>query len=149
MPSPRSDGRKDLETIEYWLTNKNARATLAPQIAEILRRIYEIYNDKRQINYDKPTFVFCAICGMPLETFDYPGWEQGKRCENSHEFLERTGTITFSTIEEKRDNLSGEMTDKIFNSLIDAWLKGDPLGEGQLHPEIKNILWRFKEKRRP
>lgn len=145
MSSPASGNEKDIDVIEYWLTDNKARATLNNQIAVILRRIYEILKDNRHIPYNDKVFVFCPLCRMPLEMFDQPDiWVRGKRCNNSHEFYERGGTVNFS-FQGKRENLSEEMSDKTLLFLIDGWLKSNRLLEEQLHGEVKKILTKFKE----
>lgn len=145
-PSPSSDGGRDLEVIEYWLTDEGARATLNDQIAVILRRIYEILKDRRHISREPNVFVFCPLCRMPLKDFDEgDSWQRGQRCNNSHEYRERGGTVDF-WIEGTRANLSEEMPDVTLMVLLECWLKGDRLSETQLHGEIKKILSRFKER---
>ena len=146
MQPPASRGNKDFDVIEYWLTDKKARAVLNNQIAVLLRRIHETYKDDRHVSYDSSVFLLCPICTRPLETFDQPDiWVQGERCSNAHEFYERGGTIHFS-FQGKRENLSEEMSDKTLLSLIDGWLKSNHLLEEQLHDEMKKIMQRFKNK---
>lgn len=143
MQPPASKGENNFDVIEYWLTDKKARAVLNNQIAVLLRRIHEIYKDDRHIIYDSPVFILCPVCAKTLEAFDQPDmWVQGKRCNNAHEFYERGGTIHFS-FQGERNNLSQEMSDKTLSSLVDGWLKDNRSLEDQLHVEVRKILARF------
>jgi hypothetical protein len=156
---PANKSKNDFEIIEYFLTNKKARAVINKQIAVMLRRIYEISKEGRHIDYEKAVrikagrhiyyeksmFIYCPICKEHLAEFQQQNiWVKGLRCNNSHEYYERGGTIDFKVHDEFK-NLSEEMSDETLIYFVDAWLKNDPLLDMQLHDEMKRILRKYKE----
>lgn len=140
-----SKNKNDLELIEYWLTEKEARSVINDQIAVILRRIYEIIKEQRHIHYEKSVFVLCPICRGKLETFKQPDvWVEGLKCNNSHKYYERGDTIRFKVHDILR-NLSKEMSDETVLFLVDGWLKENSLSDTQLHDDMKRIMKKYKK----
>ncbi|MHB0914769.1 MAG: hypothetical protein ACYC5A_04910 [Thermoleophilia bacterium] len=142
---PAHEGKtNDLEVIRKWLTEPKFRATLNSQLATVLRRIYEISKYDRHIESEAEPFKSCPICGDLLSKFDQDDcWVQGKRCANHHKFYERGGNLHFS-VAEQRHNLSTEMSDISLYSLVDAWLGKNRLLREQVHPDVREVMKRFR-----
>jgi hypothetical protein len=69
----------------------------------MLRRIYEIYKDKRHIDPNQNPFCYCPICKNVLEKFEQDDvWMKGIKSNNSHKFFERGELYISQSIRNKK-----------------------------------------------
>lgn len=134
----------DLSIIKYWLTSDNRRSRLNGQLAEMLQNIYWHYESDSPANPNRNSFSYCPVCKSKLENFEQDDiWFQGKKCGNGHEFYERGGRLNYTT-DGKRTHLVCEMSDNVLSSLLEGWLKDNPLLAPQLYSQIRRVFEHYE-----
>lgn len=141
-PAPR--GGSDVQVLKFWLTDPYARESLPNQLALACRRLVEIIEDGRHVSKVEKPFAFCPACGRALSRFDSDDlYMRGLRCESGHEFWERGGTVNF-TERGARANLSAELADDYLPTLIKYWLDDSAWIRPYVHPQLRDVLKRFR-----
>ena len=69
---------------------------------------------------------------------------QGMKCTNGHVFWERGGSLHFKE-GDVRANFSAEMADDYLPQLLEAWLSDYKWTAPYVHPQLRQVLERFRE----
>jgi len=142
--------RTDEDIMKAWLTDPALRKHLNTQLAETLRRIYEIQFEAKHIFYEKKDlacvsthFHFCPLCKNTLVSYDQPDiGSLGLKCKNNHEFRYRSGLRFGWEIHGIR--LKKELDNHTIQTRIKGWL--DPKNKAlrsQLPNQIEHIFKKY------
>jgi hypothetical protein len=133
----------DIQTLKFWLSDKDARKRLPNQLALACRRIVEIVEGNLHVAAVDNPFAFCPTCGKTLARFDSDDlYMQGLRCANDHEFWWRGSTVQY-VARGVRTNLSAELDDDFLRTLIAYYTSDDECLEPYVHPQLRRVLARF------
>jgi hypothetical protein len=132
---PGLEGLSEETVAEYWLSDEHARGHLNDQLAELLRVLLE-----RRLDRPHAQFSFCPTCGGALKDCQQDDvWVKGLACSTGHTWAERGGHLG-GRIGQQYLVLHSEPSAETVVSLAQAWLKGNPLLDVQLHKSLQPVL---------
>ena len=142
-------GTSDVQVLRFWLTDRDARQRLPNQLALVCRKFVEIAEGTGDDAEADNPFAFCPACGQGLSRFESDDlYMQGLRCQNGHEFWWRGSTISFQE-QGTRANFSAELTDRDVPALVEYWLGDSKWIQPYVHPQLRGVLHRFRERYLP